>query len=97
MKVKDVGFGETLYGTNDLESLIPATLPKVSNAWKNIAEQWFKTGLKKESVLVPVPGIIKENAIKHIMCLFNTWDLNKKQKIDNAAYLLSQWFTHINI
>jgi len=101
MKIKNVGFGELHYGTTDLDNLLPKYVPaeflKNPEPWKSIAEKWFKRGLEKTSVLTPIQGIDKEKAIKHIECLFNTFYLNKKRKITNASFLLSQWFTQITI
>jgi len=102
-KIKEIGFGESYYGTSDIESLIPKEVPDKVNrntwgpAWNAIAENWFNNGLGKDSRLTPVYGIDKEKAIKHIQCLFNTWFLDKETKIKSAAYLISQWFTEIKL
>jgi len=101
-KIKDVGFGEFHYGTTDIDSIIPKTIPlyflKSNPAkWNQISMQWFMEGIRKESVLIPIYGIDKEKAIKHVQCIFNSWALTKQQKVANAAFLLSQWFTQINL
>lgn len=101
MEVKDIGFGEYHYGTTNVSSIIPASLPnefKPPNSvepWHEIALQWFNSGIGKESILIPKPGVDKEKAIKHVSCIFNTWFLMKPQKIANVSYLLSIWFSKV--
>jgi hypothetical protein len=101
-RIKDVSFGEMYYGTSDINSIIPKTLPykfqkNQIEPWNTVALDWFKQGIRKESILIPVYGIDKEKAMKHIQCLFNTWFLTKDQKIKNASFLLSIWFTSITL
>lgn len=101
MEVKDVGFGEYYYGTTDINTIIPMSVPddfKPPNKmepWHGVAVQWFNEGIGKESILIPKPGIDKEKAIKHVSCIFNTWFLTKPQKLANVSYLLSTWFLKV--
>lgn len=98
---RETTFGETLYGTTDLTSLIPNEIPlkflSKNLKWNAIAEQWFKSGLGKDSRLSRIYGVDKEKAINHIQCIFNTWALTKEQKIANAAFLMSQWFIYVTL
>jgi hypothetical protein len=101
--IKQVGFGEFYYGTNETRLIAPsyASIPKEFKVqtnmtkWRIASIVWFRYGLHKDSRLIPKKGIDKEAAIKHIQCLLNCYFINLQHKIAAAAYLLSLWFEDV--
>lgn len=91
--------GETLYGTNEIErvvplkSEIPAEFFNPENKWVKIAHKLFWYGVEKSTTIFPKKGYNAEEVKRHISCILNIHGdfIKLNYKLAAAAYLLDMW------
>lgn len=67
------------------------------NKWAELVSRWFFRGLPKGTEFIPVEGIDKDKALRHVKYCLGSWEPKHEHKEAGVAYLMSLWFKEVNI
>lgn len=88
----DLAFG------GDIRRLMPAVIDRKyedfnsGNQCVDLISTWFFSGLPKDTVFVPRPGIDKSLALRHITAILRSFAPSHEEKTAACAQLLDLWF-----
>lgn len=70
---------------------------KRNGKWNQIFNKWFFSGLPKETKFIPNEGVDASKAMRHIRCVMGSFQPKHEHKSAAISFLLSEWFTDIEI
>lgn len=92
---REIAQGEVWYGIKKTSGIVPDFVILGEQRFFDAARFWFKNGLMANSRLVVkkelTEFINKDQVIKHISAIINSFFIDKESKIRIAAQLLSMW------
>lgn len=65
--------------------------------WNKVVSQWFFSGLPSGTEFVPLEGVSKQDAMRHLATIMRSWEPQHEHKEAACAYLMSQWFKDVII
>lgn len=77
--------------------LIPIEFKRGHTKWNKIQSTWFFSGLPKGTQFIPVDGVDKSIAIRHLGAIQGSFEPKHEHKSAAVSWLMSLWFKEIII